>query len=61
MENYRVFVLRSEGMFFWTGRKWDLRPYNAKCYGMEKNAKNALVKAKQAKDIEIVEATISIV
>lgn len=59
METYRVFVLKSESMFFWTGRKWDLRPYNVKCYGTWTAAEKALVTAiKTAKDAKVVEATI---
>jgi len=61
MENYRVFVLKADGMFFWTGRKWDLRPYNAKCYGMKKHAEKAMATAgKLAINPEIVEATIRV-
>lgn len=62
MERYKIFMLRCGSLFWWTGRKWDLRPYNVKCYGTYKAAEQASKAAikKAEEPITIVEGTLEV-
>jgi hypothetical protein len=62
MERYQIYLLRC-GMFdYWTGRCWDIRPYNAKCYGTSKAAEEAMPAAlkKTRELVSIVEGTLDV-
>lgn len=59
-ERYMVFLLQSGSMMFWTGHRWDLRPYNAKCYGVKAAAEKAKERASKTapEDVTIIQATL---
>ena len=42
-EAYRVFVIR-KGWRYWTGTRWDMGEYNARCYGFFKDAQAVIEK-----------------
>ncbi|MFY4731219.1 hypothetical protein [Nitrospira sp. BLG_2] len=60
MERYTIFMIRSGSLFWWTGRKWDLRPYNVKCYGTRKAAEHASKTASKKADepVSVVEGVL---
>ena len=49
-------------MHWWEGRKWGLRPYNAKCYGTAKAAEKAKAAAvkKTTDPVYVVECTLEV-
>jgi hypothetical protein len=58
-ERYVVWLLKA-GSHYWTGRSWDMRPYNAKCYGTvdcANEAKPSAVK-KTTQEVAIVNGTL---
>lgn len=61
-ESYKVWLLKRGNFDFWTGRKWDMRPYNAKCYATAKGANEAMPAAlKKSNDaVHLVEATLTV-
>jgi len=56
-ETYEVWMLRCGLFYFWTGRNWDIRPYNGKCYATKDLAEKAMSKA-QVKTTEKVSAEL---
>ncbi len=62
MERYKIYMLRAGSLHWWEGRKWGLRPYNAKCYGTAKAAEKAKAAAvkKTTDPVYVVECTLEV-